>query len=145
MDKQKLDVELDKMDFSYWTHLSKKDIQYLKYGRKHLKKLGNMLPLLSILLLIMNLIYDFKYSEYIFLIISILVIIVSIYTIISTISTKKKIKSILFPVSRSEEKANGIKICMYSDKTLDVMDNVVRYLVCFWGVLNLVWSILRLV
>ncbi|RIL23385.1 hypothetical protein BUY99_05190 [Staphylococcus gallinarum] len=145
MKKQKLDIELDKTDFSLWKHLSKTDIQYLEYGRNHLNKINNMLPILSVLLLFTNLMYNFKYSEYIFLIVSVIVITASIYIIISTISTKRKIKSIMYPISKSDEKANGIKIRMYNYKMFDVMDSIVRYLICIWGFLNLVGSILRIV
>lgn len=104
-----------------------------------------MLPILSVLLLFTNLMYNFKYSEYIFLIASVIVITASIYIIISTISTKRKIKSIMYPISKSDEKANGIKIRMYNYKIFDVMDSIVRYLICIWGFLNLVGSILRIV
>lgn len=144
MSKDKLDLELQRTDFSKWTHLSKRDKQKLKDSKEHLEKLSNMIPMLSILLLFTNLLYIFKYSEYVFLVISILVIIISIYIINSTIKTKKKIKAIIFPIPKKEESLQGIKIRIYRYKMFDVMDNVVKYLVCFWGFLNLIGSVLRL-
>lgn len=144
MKKQKLDIELDKIDFSKWKHLSKTDKNYLDYARNHLKQLSNMLPLLCILLLAMNFMYDFKYSEYIFLIVGIVVIIVSAYIIISTIVTKRRLKSRIFPNLSSEEKSIGVKVKLYSYKMFDVMDNLTKFLIFFWGCLNLVGSLIKI-
>lgn len=144
MKKQKLDIELDKIDFSKWKHLSKTDKNYLDYARNHLKRLSNMLPLMCILLLAMNFMYDFKYSEYIFLIVGIVVVIVSAYIIISTIVTKRRLKSRIFPNLSSEEKSIGVKVKLYSYKMFDVMDNLTKFLIFFWGCLNLVGSLIKI-
>lgn len=144
MKKQKLDIELDNADFSKWNQLSKTDKNYLDYARNHLKKISNMQPLLCVLLLVMNFMYDFKYSEYIFLIVGIIVIIVTTYIIISTIVTKRRLKSLIFSNLSAEEKANGVKIKIYSYKMFDVMDNLTKYLFLFWGCLNLIGSLIRI-
>lgn len=144
MKKQKLDIELDKIDFSKWNQLSKTDKNYLDYARNHLKKISNMQPLLCVLLLVMNFMYDFKYSEYIFLIVGIVVITVTTYIIISTIVTKRRLKSLIFSNLSAEEKANGVKIKIYSYKMFDVMDNLTKYLFFFWGCLNLIGSLIRI-
>lgn len=141
---KKLDIELHNAVFSKWNNLSKTDKNHLDYARNHLKKLSNMQPLLCVLLLVMNSMYDFKYSEYIFLIVGIVVIIVTAYIVISTIVTKRRLKSLIFPNLSAEEKANGVKIKIYSYKMFDVMDNLTKYLFFFWECLNLIGILIRI-
>ncbi|RIM90975.1 hypothetical protein BU104_12645 [Staphylococcus xylosus] len=139
--KHKLDFELDKLDLSKWDYLSNNDKQNIKKNRKHLSSLSSITALISVLLLIMNFLWNVRYSEYVFLIISILAIIISLYVITSTIKTKRLIKFIMFPTLKEREKSNALHVRIYKHKVFDRLDLFVDLLMCSWGVLNLIRAI----
>lgn len=142
--KHKLDIELDKIDLSKWDYLSKNEIQNVEKNRKHLSSFNGIMALLSLLMLIMTFLWKVTYSEYVFLIVSIVVIIISVYVITSTIKTKRLIKLIMFPTLKEREKSNALHVRIYKHKFFDRLDFFVDLLMCSWGILILIYSILKI-
>lgn len=144
MNKDKLHIEMDKSDFSKWDYLAKQDLQLVETLKKRLSSFDSLLRITTILLLFMIFLYEFKYSEFVFLIVSILVIITTIYVLISTINIKKQIKYILFPTLKKKEVSSKLKVKIYNNKIFDRGDMCIMVMFFIWGFSNLVWSIDRL-
>lgn len=144
MSKDKLHIEMDKSDFSKWDYLAKQDLQLVETLKKRLSSFDSLLRITTILLLFMMFLYEFKYSEFVFLIVSILVITTTMYVFISKISIKKQIKYILFPTLKEKEVSSKLKVKIFNNKLLDRGDMCIMVMFFIWGFSNLIWSIDRL-
>lgn len=142
--KHKVDIELNKIDYTNYDFLSKKFISMIEVNKKHLKKLSNLLNLLGILIFITLFVDDFKYSPFVLLIVAVLAGITSVYIVVSKIKTKETIKEILHPAYNSKEAKHPLKILIYNDKTLDRMDIILAAFTISWSIIYLLWSFYKI-
>ncbi|WP_193018657.1 hypothetical protein [Staphylococcus equorum] len=142
--KEKITLELEKMDYSVFDKLTKEDTEII-YGKlSHLKKLSNLLSIAVFLPITTNFIDNFKYSEYVFFIISIIMITVLVYICISRIKTKKGILAILDPKRGLKSQTNRVRFKVYYNKVMDILDSVAFVFVLFWSLLSMFWSVFKI-
>lgn len=142
--KVKLNLELEKLDYSVYDKLTKEDTEIIHGKLSHLKKLSNLLSISVFLPLTINFIDNFKYSEYVFFIASIIMLTVLVYICISRIKTKNGILVILDPKRRLKSQRNGVRIKVYYNKVMDIFDSVAFVFVLFWSLLSMFWSIFKI-
>lgn len=142
--KVKLNLELEKLDYSVYDKLTKEDTEIIHGKLSHLKKLSNLLSISVFLPLTINFIDNFKYSEYVFFIASIIMLTVLVYICISRIKTKNGILVILDPKRRLKSQRNGVRIKVYYNKVMDILDSVAFVFVLFWSLLSMFWSIFKI-
>lgn len=144
-EKYKLDLELDKLDFSTWDHLSNETVHLVNEHKKHIKSLNNMMYLVAILLFSTLFIYNFKYNEYVFFILSIIVFVITLYTITSKIKAKKSIKYLLFPKEKLKQNSNKLKVRIYLLKVSDRADIFFTYTLHFiWSITVMIWCLSKI-
>lgn len=142
--KEKLTLELEKLDYSVYDKLTKEDTEIIHGKLSHLKKLSNLLSISVFLPLTINFIDNFKYSEYAFFIASIIMLTVLVYICISRIKTKNGILVILDPKRRLKSQRNGVRIKVYYNKVMDILDSVAFVFVLFWSLLSMFWSVFKI-
>lgn len=142
--KEKLTIELEKLDYSVYDKLTKEDTEIIHGKLSHLKKLSNLLSISVFLPLTINFIDNFKYSEYVFFIASIIMLTVLVYICISRIKTKNGILVILDPKRRLKSQRNGVRIKVYYNKVMDILDSVAFVFVLFWSLLSMFWSVFKI-
>ncbi|MDW3953393.1 hypothetical protein QI339_12280 [Staphylococcus saprophyticus] len=142
--KEKLTLELEKLDYSVYDKLTKEDTEIIHGKLSHLKKLSNLLSISVFLPLTINFIDNFKYSEYVFFIASIIMLTVLVYICISRIKTKNGILVILDPKRRLKSQRNGVRIKVYYNKVMDILDSVAFVFVLFWSLLSMFWSVFKI-
>lgn len=142
--KEKLTIELEKLDYSVYDKLTKEDTEIIHGKLSHLKKLSNLLSISVFLPLTINFIDNFKYSEYVFFIASIIMLTVLVYICISRIKTKNGILVILDIKRRLKSQRNGVRIKVYYNKVMDILDSVAFVFVLFWSLLSMFWSVFKI-
>lgn len=142
--KEKLTLELEKLDYSVYDKLTKEDTEIIHGKLSHLKKLSNLLSISVFLPLTINFIDNFKYSEYVFFIASIIMLTVLVYICISRIKTKNGILVILDLKRRLKSQRNGVRIKVYYNKVMDILDSVAFVFVLFWSLLSMFWSVFKI-
>ncbi|OEK60602.1 hypothetical protein [Staphylococcus equorum] len=142
--KEKLTIELEKLDYSVYDKLTKEDTEIIHGKLSHLKKLSNLLSISVFLPLTINFIDNFKYSEYVFFIASIIMLTVLVYICISRIKTKNGILVILDLKRRLKSQRNGVRIKVYYNKVMDILDSVAFVFVLFWSLLSMFWSVFKI-
>lgn len=142
--KEKLTLELEKLDYSVYDKLTKEDTEIIHGKLSHLKKLSNLLSISVFLPLTINFIDNFKYSEYVFFIASIIMLTVLVYICISRIKTKNGILVILDPKRRLKSQTNRVRFKVYYNKVMDILDSVAFVFVLFWSLLSLFWSVFKI-
>lgn len=142
--KEKLTLELEKMDYSVYDKLTKEDVEIIHGKLNHLKKLSNLLSIAVFLPITTNFIDNFKYSEYVFFIISIIVLTVLVYICISRIKTKKDILDILDPKRGLKSQTNRVRFKVYYNKVMDILDSIAFVFVLFWSLLSMFWSVFKI-
>ncbi len=142
--KEKLTIELEKLDYSVYDKLTKEDTEIIHGKLSHLKKLSNLLSISVFLPLTINFIDNFKYSEYVFFIASIIMLTVLVYICISRIKTKNGILVILDIKRRLKSQRNGVRIKVYYNKVMDIFDSVAFVFVLFWSLLSMFWSVFKI-
>lgn len=142
--KEKLTLELEKLDYSVYDKLTKEDTEIIHGKLSHLKKLSNLLSISVFLPLTINFIDNFKYSEYVFFIASIIMLTVLVYICISRIKTKNGILVILDIKRRLKSQRNGVRIKVYYNKVMDILDSVAFVFVLFWSLLSMFWSVFKI-
>lgn len=142
--KEKLTIELEKLDYSVYDKLTKEDTEIIHGKLSHLKKLSNLLSISVFLPLTINFIDNFKYSEYVFFIASIIMLTVLVYICISRIKTKNGILVILDLKRRLKSQRNGVRIKVYYNKVMDIFDSVAFVFVLFWSLLSMFWSVFKI-
>lgn len=143
--KKKIDLELEKMDFTKVALLSKKNTSLIIKKRKHIKSLSNLLNLLTFLVLAMLFVDSYKYSEYVLLIIGLLSITTISYVNLSKIKTKIFIKKLLFPKQRLNENKGKTKLRIYYNKFLDRAEIISSILISIWAFIAIVWSAVTII
>lgn len=114
--------------------------------KKHLKKLSNLLSLLGILILTAFVIDNFKYSEYVLLIIAVLSGITAVYINTSILKTKHVIKQTLYPARYNIKGVRfPYKIKIYNVKTLDRLDLLASIFLITWAIIYLLWSTYKII
>ncbi|MDW4404367.1 hypothetical protein QI045_12680 [Staphylococcus saprophyticus] len=140
--KYKLDLEIDKIDFSKWNNLSNGTIHLINEQKKHIKSLNNMMYLTAILLFSTLFIYNFKYHEYVFFILSIVIFVITLYTITSKIKAKKSIKYLLYSKEKLKENSSKLKVRIYLSKSFDRADIFFNYTLHFiCSISIMIWSL----
>ncbi|MCG7340265.1 hypothetical protein MHZ36_13320 [Staphylococcus sp. ACRSN] len=136
--KYKLDVELEQSDYRNYKNLSKGIVNVLDEKKKHIRGLEHLLNIISVLMLIMLFVDQFKYSEYLLLIISLLVGVTLVYITVSRIKTKRVIKNILFPMSKLKENKKLLTVRVYYNKFSDKLYIIQTVMIVIWIVLSLI-------
>lgn len=140
--RYKLDLEIDKIDFSKWNNLSNGTIHLINEQKKHIKSLNNMMYLTAILLFSTLFIYHFKYHEYVFFTLSIIIFVITLYTITSKIKAKKSIKHLLYSKEKLKENSSKLKVRIYLSKSFDRGDIFFNYTLHFiWSISIMIWSL----
>lgn len=139
--KYKLDVELETSDYRNYKNLSKESVNVLDEKKKHIRGSEHLLNIISVLMLIMLFVDQFKYSEYILLIISLLVGVTLVYITVSRIKTKRVIKNLLFPMSKLKEIKKLLTVRIYYNKFSDKLYIIQTVMIAIWVVVSLIRGI----
>lgn len=140
MKKKTIDVEIWNLQFSRFNLLSKNKVQAMKKKRDHIRSLSSMLTIIALLLVLTLLIDNYKYSEYILLIIGLITIITTSYIVISKINKKKSIKRELNSIILSKYNQDRYKVKIYYKKFLDRAEIISIILIYICALIALIRS-----
>lgn len=143
--KKTIDVEIWDLQFSSFKLLSKNDVQSMNKKRDHIRSLSSMLTIIALLLVFTLLIDNYKYSEYVLLLIGLITIITTSYIVISKINTKKSIKRELKALILSKYSQDRYKIKIYYRKFLDRAEIISVILIYLCSLIALIRSIFLII
>lgn len=145
MKKITIDIEMWDLQFSRFKLLSENVVQAMNKKRDHIKSLSSMLNIIALLLVFTLLIDNYKYSEYVLLIIGLITIITTSYIVISKVSTKKSIKRELNAIILSKYNQHRYKIKIYNKKFLDRAEIISIILIYLCSLIALIRSVFLII
>lgn len=145
MKKITIDIEMWDLQFSRFKLLSENVVQAMNKKRDHIKRLSSMLNIIALLLVFTLLIDNYKYSEYVLLIIGLITIITTSYIVISKVSTKKSIKRELNAIILSKYNQHRYKIKIYNKKFLDRAEIISIILIYLCSLIALIRSVFLII
>lgn len=145
MGRKKLVLELENLDYAKHNYLTKKEISILHDKMKQLKKLRNLLYILIVLIISTNFVSNFKYFEYVFVLIGLLASVTLIYLVIDKIRIKKQIRVLIESQWYQINSTNAVKIKVYLNKFMDRMEIIPILVIGYWAYLSIAWAVIELI
>lgn len=112
---------------------------------KQLKKLRNLLYILIVLIISTNFVSNFKYFEYVFVLIGLLASVTLIYLVIDKIRIKKQIRVLIESQWYQINSTNAVKIKVYLNKFMDRMEIIPILVIGYWAYLSIAWAVIELI